>query len=244
MQYGYSITGKQLMWRVFLPIVLMLLGCTNYNSNNYIGAEFLGAKYITDPLGEGFAPDNDPLIRYDAFDCTTFVETALADGDVHKLTKIRYKNAIPNILNRNHFIETDWIENNSNIVKNISRQYAPVQTHKITIDKQKWFKTVYGIDTNFPVQNVVLEYIPYAEAKNITVDKPVIILFVSNSARIRNKIGTDLGIRHMGFLLPNGKLRHASRNAKRVLDVDFQEYVNRMLENKNNLGIILLEIKK
>jgi hypothetical protein len=89
-----------------------------------------------------------------------------------------------------------------------------------------------------------LEYIPYAEAKNITVEKPVIILFVSNSARIRNKIGTDLSVRHMGFLLPNGKLRHASRKAKRVLDVDFQEYVNRMLENKNNLGIILLEIKK
>ena len=55
------------------------------------GENYLGAKYIRDPLGEELAPDTDPLIRTDAFDCTTFVETVMAGGDVSNLNQIRYK---------------------------------------------------------------------------------------------------------------------------------------------------------
>jgi hypothetical protein len=72
----------------------------------------------------------------------------------------------------------------------------------------------------------------------------MIVLFVINNPKIRNKIGTDLAIQHMGFLMPNGQLRHASRSQKRVTDIDFNKYINTKVENKNNLGIMLLEIKK
>lgn len=245
MQYGDSITGKQLMYRFILPIVLLLIGCTqNIKQHDYIGAEFLGMPYVKNPLGEGMAPDTDPLIRFDAFDCATFVETAIADGNIDKLNKIRYKGGKVDFLNRNHFIETDWLENNSNIVTNISAQFAPTVTRHVTIDKKKWFKTVHNVDTDFTQHTVDLEYIPYKNAQDIHVDRPVIVLFIINNTKIRNKIGTDLAVRHMGFLLPDGVLRHASRKQKRVVDTDFNNYVNRMLENKNNLGIMLLEFKK
>lgn len=230
------------MWRVLLFAILM--GCAHDITNYNIGAEYLGLPYISDPLGENVAPDTDPLIRFDAFDCVTFVETALADGDVNKLNKIRYTDGVPNFINRNHFIETDWLENNRDIMANVSAQYGKVAIRNVTIDKKKWFKTVHNIDTDFAPRNIALEYIPYANAHNIKVSKPMIVLFVIDNEKIRDKIGTDLAVRHMGLLLPDGRLRHASSRAKHVVDTDFEKYINTNMENKNNLGIILVEIKK
>lgn len=230
------------MWRILLCV--LLLACSGNNHNEYIGGKYIGAKYVADPLGEGVAPDSDPKIRFDAFDCTTFVETALAGGDTEKLTKIRYRDGNIDFTARNHFIETDWLENNSDIVKNISGNFAPTSMRRITIDKQKWFKTVHGVNVAAAPQTVDLEYIPYSRALGITVDRPVIVLFVRGDDGIKNKIGTDLAVRHMGFLLPNGRLRHASKRRGRVVDMNFLEYAKQMMKNKNNLGIMILEIKK
>lgn len=230
------------MWRFVLAFIL--LGCSYHNYNDYIGAEYLGVKYVRDPLGEGVAPDADSTIRFDAFDCTTFVETVLAGGDRERLNQIRYKNGKVDFINRNHFIETDWLNNNSDIVQNVSAEYAPVATRRVTIDKKNWFKKNHNIDTDFAPQTVLLEYIPYKYARNIHVSEPMIVLFVNAPGRAPTKIGTDLAVRHMGFLLPDGRLRHASWREKRVVDVDFHKYVNQMMENQNKLGIMLLSIKK
>ena len=232
------------MRHVLLPVILILFGCTHHNFDEHIGADFLGVRYVASPLGEEIAPDTDPLIRYDAFDCMTFVETVLANGDVNQLNKIRYKNGEPGFINRNHFIETDWLENNSALVENVSNQYAKTSVRKVIIDKKNWFKTVHNIDVDVAPQVANLEYIPYANLRNITVSKPMIVLFIIDNAKIRNKIGTDLAVRHMGFLLPNGTLRHASRKSGKVVDEDFSKYVKQIMENQNNLGIMLLEIKK
>ena len=231
------------MLRALLPIVLVLFGCTHHESYNNIGAEFLGKPYINNPLGEGVAPDTDPLIRFDAFDCVTFVETALAHSNLTELNKIRYKDGKPTFINRNHFIETDWLENNADIVKNVSSEYAATKTRIVKIDKGQWFKKIHNIDTDFTPRTVHLEYIPYESAHNIKVQKTMIVLFIIDSSKIRNKIGSDLAVRHMGFLMPNGVLRHASRVKGKVVDTDFEKHINRLVENKNNLGIMLLEIK-
>ena len=92
---------------LFIFCLCLLCGCAR--KEHYIGEQYLGTKYLIDPLGEEKTPDKDPLIRYDAFDCMTFVETCLANGDVEKLNKIRYKNGKIGLLNRNHFVETDWL---------------------------------------------------------------------------------------------------------------------------------------
>ena len=55
--------------------------------------------------------------------------------------------------------------------------------------------------------------------------------------------GTDLAVRHMGFLLPGGVLRHASSQYGRVMDVDFCQYALARAADKNNLGVMLVEIK-
>ena len=128
------------MWRA-LWVLFVLVGCGG-NVTEYPGQSFLGAKYMNSPLGEEVLPDNDPLMRFDAFDCTTFVETVLADGNKDRLNKVRYKDGVVGFLTRNHFIETDWLHNNANLVQNVSSKYAPSKKRHVIIDKSNWFKTV------------------------------------------------------------------------------------------------------
>jgi len=113
---------------------------------------FLGVPYKLGSLGEG--PDGefdrDPLIRFDAFDCTTFVETVMAlslDGDLESATrtlqKIRYKDGQIGYATRNHFIELDWVPNNvragylHDITSDVAGRNA-VKVHK-TISKRRWY---------------------------------------------------------------------------------------------------------
>ena len=124
------------MWKLF--VVLFLVGCGMVP--RLPGHDFLGTRYINSPLGEGCAPDSDPLIRFDAFDCTTFVETVIANGDIETLNQIRYKDGQIGFLNRNHFIESDWLVNNSDRVQNVSAAYAQTKMRSVIIDKRSCLK--------------------------------------------------------------------------------------------------------
>lgn len=219
--------------------LLLLTAC----SADYIGEEYLGLPYLSDPLGEEKLPDVDPLIRFDAFDCVTFVETSLAGGDLEALSKIRYSDSNPSFLTRNHFIETDWLRNNSDLVENVSGLYGKTDFRTVIIDKRAWFKKVHNIENDFKPVKTDLEYIPYKNIMCLNNKNPLIVLFISGNSEKRDKIGTDLAVVHMGFLLPNGMLRHASSAKGKVVDVDFKKYASERAENKNNLGIVLLEIK-
>lgn len=224
---------------------LCIIVCAACTRNTTIGERYVGAPYILDPLGEGIAPDTDPLIRTDAFDCTTFVETALADGDVDKLTKIRYKNGEVGFLNRNHFIATEWLPNNADLVENVSAQYGKTKIRTVKINRAAWLKSVHNISVKSPVKTAKLEYIPYSALGNIKTEKPLVVLFVlAKSDHWFNKTGTDLAVHHMGFLLPNGVLRHASSSGGGVVDIDFNEYVAKRKKIPNNIGVALLEIKE
>jgi hypothetical protein len=73
------------------------------------------------PLGEGENGkyDQDPLYRFDTFDCTTYVETIMAlalsrstDEFEDLLKNIRYENGEIDYLKRNHFTDLQWIPAN------------------------------------------------------------------------------------------------------------------------------------
>lgn len=227
--------------KLFL-LLCIVCGCS-VQTPSYIGEQYLGAKYQMNSLGEEIMPDKDPLIRFDAFDCTTFVETSLANGKLKKLNKIRYKNAKVNVVYRNHFIETDWLRNNEDIVENASGLYGKTTFRHVVIDKKSWFKHVYNMDTDFKKQVVNIKYIPYENLVKFDIQSPLIVLFIHDGNGFEKKIGTDLAVVHMGFLLPNGIFRHASREYGRVMDVDFWDYINKRKRNKHNLGIALVKIK-
>ncbi len=209
-----------------------------------IGEQYVGARYVNNPLGEGYGTDPDPLIRTDAFDCTTFVETALTGGDVNKLTKIRYKDGIVDFVKRNHFTETDWLPNNSNIVNDVTSKHGRTAVRRVKIDRANWLKKNYNINVRTAQQTVNLNYIPYRTIKKINNTEPLVVLFIGDKYKTDNSLGTDLAVMHMGFLLPNGILRHASSEQGRVVDTNFYEYVANRQKSPHNLGIMLLEIKK
>ena len=98
---------------------------------------------------------------------------------------------------------------------------------------------VHNIDADFKTEKVNLEYIPYEDIKIIDTDKPLIVLFIVGNSEKYDKLGTDVAVVHMGFLLPDGRLRHASSQFGKVMDTDFYEYI----KNKKGLGITLVEIK-
>ncbi|MCL2748999.1 MAG: DUF1460 domain-containing protein [Alphaproteobacteria bacterium] len=230
------------MIRILIATVILLGGCSK--KCEYIGCEYLGKPYLLGALGEEKAPGTGPLIRTDAFDCVTFVETSLAGGDLEKLTKIRYKNGEIDFMTRNHFTEYDWIGNNDWLVENVSAQYGKAATINAVIDKQAWFKKSHGIDADIKPVKIALEYIPYENLQQMEITESMIAMFVRDNPAMREKIGSDLVIVHLGFLLPGGTLRHASSDARKVVDVDFYEYAADRAKDHKNKGIALFRIKE
>ena len=232
------------MVKWLISLLLLSACCVNNDFYSDFSRTYVGTRYLNDPLGEEKLPDKDPLIRFDAFDCTTFVETVLAGGDVNKLTDIRYKNGEVDFLNRNHFIETDWLQNNSDLVENVSNAYGKVSVRTVTIDKQNWLKTVHKIYEDVSPVTVELEYISYDDLKRIYNKETLIVLFISGKSEKSDRIGTDLAVVHMGLLLPGGViLRHASSKYGYVVDTYFYDYVAQRAKSKNNIGIMLVRIK-
>ncbi|TDO99590.1 N-acetylmuramoyl-L-alanine amidase-like domain-containing protein [Marinomonas balearica] len=119
----------------------------------HLSASLLGALYEDGNLGEGLQGryDKDPLMRFDAFDCTTYVEAVLAGAMSQskatfeeKLKQLRYKNGQVEFIYRNHFPSLDWIPNNQDKLTDITHIVAPdaVQLAQATIDKPSWYKNM------------------------------------------------------------------------------------------------------
>jgi hypothetical protein len=89
---------------------------------DFFSSKFIGLPYGDGgPLGEGAQGryDQDPLYRFDTFDCTTYVETVLSLALTRHVTEfeekmddIRYENGVVDYLKRNHFPSLQWIPNN------------------------------------------------------------------------------------------------------------------------------------
>lgn len=92
------------------------------NRLEMISRLFLGLPYGKNgPLGEGEDGqyDQDPLYRFDTFDCTTYIETIMALAQTRHvdefellLNKIRYQDGSVGYLTRNHFTDLQWIPEN------------------------------------------------------------------------------------------------------------------------------------
>ena len=123
----------------------------------YFSALFLGAPYMLSSLGEGEHGqfDQTPLMRFDAFDCLTYVNTVLAlsfsktPGDVKPyLLRLNYYNATPSYFNRFHFISLDWnIQNQRNgfirdITNTICDEKGDILAEYATteVNKASWYQ--------------------------------------------------------------------------------------------------------
>ncbi|MGZ3659630.1 MAG: N-acetylmuramoyl-L-alanine amidase-like domain-containing protein [Bdellovibrionota bacterium] len=114
-------------------------------------AALVGKPYELGPLGEG---DSLPLYRLDAFDCTTFIETVMANARCFRLKPgclekqmraIRYHSASISFRNRNHVPEIDWLPENvrNGFLNDLSTTLFPGEwlTAVPTIDREIWLSS-------------------------------------------------------------------------------------------------------
>jgi peptidoglycan/xylan/chitin deacetylase (PgdA/CDA1 family) len=227
---------------------------------DFFSKSLLGKEYANDPLGEGQESkiDADPIFRFDKFDCMTYVESVLAlalatdesEVETSKI-KISYKNAELDYVNRHHFFETDWVRHNANLVLDITANIGvKVEYVRGVINKQNWFLKNKNIEVGGEPINVRLAYIPAKTSLNEIANKlpkVSIVGIVTNDAQMKAKIGSDIFISHVGFLIKkNNKIimRHASLDAKKVVDVDFADYLKNMQKNATKVGFKLWQIDK
>jgi hypothetical protein len=191
------------------------------------------------------------VVRTDALDCTTFVETVLAfciadkrgerdfEGFKKALTDIRYRDGILNgYTSRLHYF-SDWIRNNEQMgfVKECTSETACAQPKELWLD----FMTTH-VDSYLPMkknpelvkemaaheknwQGTVVSYIP-KEKLNLSSDE----LKIKDGdvlAMVTNIKGLD--IVHVGFAFwREGKLHllHASSSAKKVIEDPQTQYAS------------------
>ena len=191
------------------------------------------------------------VVRTDALDCTTFVETVLAfciadkrgerdfEGFKKALTDIRYRDGILNgYTSRLHYF-SDWIRNNEQMgfFKECTSETACAQPQELWLD----FMTTH-VDSYLPMkknpelvkemaaheknwQGTVVSYIP-KEKLNLSSDE----LKIKDGdvlAMVTNIKGLD--IVHVGFAFwREGKLHllHASSSAKKVIEDPQTQYAS------------------
>jgi hypothetical protein len=196
---------------------------------------FVAAPYLLSPLGEDAMPDPDPRFRMDAFDCTTFVETAIAmalcddlDHIAEALDEIRYDGP-PDYLNRRHLMTTQWIPGlvRDGYVEDITERIGKKKTKWIDLKmtKRRWRerRVARSIDLGerLPRGRFRLPYVTIADLRKISRRVPAGTII--NIVREDHPKYPDV-ITHQGLIINKrgmGKVpivRHASPVSKRVID--------------------------
>jgi hypothetical protein len=209
-----------------------------------ITAKFLGMAYVASPLGEGKGKDPDPLVRYDAVDCLTFVEEAIAlslansaSAVVPLLTRIRYEGDSPDFETRNHVMEAQWVPSNlkKGFLKDITRVVGGDQTVRVkkSLDDVAWSsKSGASLGLSKEGQRrgeFEWDLIPAASAQQLLKGAATGTLVVVVRA---DRPSMVTRISHIGFLVHKKSgpfLRHASRSFGKVVDEPLANYLGRNL---------------
>ena len=205
---------------------------------------FLNTPYVLSPLGEAKGVDPDPRFRIDAFDCTTFVETAMVlayRNDWSKaadlLDRLRYNHNKIDFNHRRHLITADWIPKlqKEGVLSDITAQIAgnSARNIKLNLSKNRWRKRRIARSLNVPEQQIPfgsysLPIIPLQalgkKAKQIPSGTLV------NVVRLPSRYSPVI-VTHQGLFFRDEKgrqfIRHASPVAKRVIDEPLSNMIRR-----------------
>ncbi len=206
-------------------------------------ARFLGTPYVHSPLGEGEGWDPDPLIRFDAVDCLTFVEESLAlagsrgseERLATELAALRY-GLSARYPDRNHLMEAQWLPHNlaRGFLRDVTDRYGKQDAvwAKKVITAESWRSTSSAalrlpperqLVGEFPLRLLPLEKV-MARAKDIPSGTVMVIVREDKPSKVTR-------VTHLGFVVQKGArtyLRHAARNNYlRVIDEDLETFLGR-----------------
>jgi hypothetical protein len=220
----------------------------------------VAAPYLLSPLGEGVMPDPDPRFRMDAFDCTTFVETAIAlascddlSGVEGLLDQIRYRGD-PTFEHRRHLMTVQWVPEliEGGFVVDVTAKVGGAKTKWITMEMNDWRWRTRRVARTLDLDEVPkgkfkLPYIEIEELRKRLKDVP--------PGSIINVVRKDVPrspevITHQGLIIHKKDsgdvpfVRHASPVAKRVIDETLDYKLQRYLKPRKwpIIGINILAI--
>lgn len=202
----------------------------------------VGRPYVTSPLGEGDGPDDDPRLRFDAFDCTTWVETALAlatcDGRtlLERLDTIRYQGGRAEFRARRHLVSAQWVPGleDLGLLERATARAFPEQTERIALrlTPERWVgrriaKTLELPTEVVPTGTYPVAYVPldFVRTSSATFAPGTIV----NVVRVNWYQSPDV-VTHQGLVVRVDDqlfVRHASLRARRVVDEPLREFVRR-----------------
>jgi hypothetical protein len=220
--------------------------------------DWLGRAYTNGPLGEAGGRDPDPMLRYDTFDCLTFVEEVLAlalapdpISTQNVRLALRYTNPqMPTYTNRRHFMLAEWIPEliETGWVQDITARYEgaiKIQREVSAATWKNWSKrgSFEMRDERLPVGVQQFWYLPIEAAIAAAADIPDgTILFT-----LRQPLAhIPIAVTHVSIKIPGDRpmMRHATKmGAGGVKDHSILWYLEHLKTYKNwpAAGIILLE---
>lgn len=225
----------------------------------FLSRYFLNSPYLLGAQGEGDLGefDQNPLYRFDGFDCVTYVNDILAlalsdcpENFLPTLLQLSYYDANPIYENRFHFMSCDWnLQNQQNgFVKDITGEIGGelVQCAIGDIDKPNWYRFQQKpVPKKTVVERASINYLPLDalfEQPDLLLMFPriSIIEIVRPNWDLRQKIGTQLHVSHLGFCLhEKNKLffRHASSEQKKVVEVPLSDYLKHCMTSPTIKGV-------
>jgi hypothetical protein len=207
-----------------------------------ISACFLGRPYVEGCTGEGSGPDADPPVRFDVFDCMTFVEEVLAlalapdpaEAGTY-LRILRYGDADPVYQARHHFFEAEWIPANlrNGLLRDITAEVGHASMMEKTVPLSVWQhwrrRPRFAFDdARLPTGTLRMPYLGLAEAVRAVPRIPpgaIVVTMRSNVAHL------PIVVTHLGLTVPGDVpiLRHATHmSSRRVRDDRLAWYVEHL----------------
>lgn len=192
------------------------------------------------------------------------------DSFRNELLKINYYDSMPRFENRFHFMSIDWNPQNqkNHILKDVTETLVDKNNNQIAvyaegeIDKPGWFlkraesaseehaHKLREYAKKFTIQFARLPYLPLTQLfdsnKNPNhfvfdqIPHTSIIEIVRPNWQLKEKIGTNLHVSHVGFgIWKNDQLyfRHASSEKKAVVEVLLIDYLRDCLESETIRGV-------
>jgi hypothetical protein len=220
--------------------------------------DWMGRPYTDGPLGEAGGHDEDPMLRFDTFDCLTFVEEVLAlslapDPISTQSVRLalRYSDPDnPNYENRRHFMLAEWIP--ELIEKGWVQDITPRFAGAIKIQREVWSSTWAAWskrdqfdleDDRLPVGVQQFWYLPIdaaLEAADQIPDGTILFTLRQPLPHI------PIAITHVGIKIPGEgpTMRHATKmGTGGVKDDSILWYLEHLksYENWPAVGLILIE---
>ena len=234
-----------------------------------------------------FKTDDEFYYTFDSFDCVTFVETVLAlsitpynktssdfirDFEAH-LKAIRYSDKQQTFLNRNYFISADWIQNNQDLVQDITHQFQmSTEQAKTQIDmigflkKSRCMKQFLNHSSDYIKEKLqalgpkvnpkpaVIPFLPLKEVldnyESFVHNFPTcgIVVIVRPNWDKRDLIGTHLNESHLGIVIKESDdliFYHAtSIEPLKVVNLSLYQYLKRYIDHPTIRGISVLSIQE